>query len=209
MARYTDAKCKRCRAVGYKLHLKGERCLGPKCPLERKPYPPGQHGQSRRRKKSEYGLQLMEKQKVRWTYDLLEKQFRNTYEKANRMPGVTGENLLSMLERRLDMVVYRTGFMPSLPSARQLVRHRHITVDGRVVDIPSYITQPGEIIEVRERARKMEAIHTSLRRVKSANVLPHLELDKARLRVTLTAMPTREDIPETFNERAVVELYSK
>ncbi|GBE29215.1 30S ribosomal protein S4 [bacterium BMS3Bbin04] len=209
MARYTGAKCKRCRAVGYKLHLKGERCQGPKCPLERKPYPPGQHGQSRRRKKSEYGLQLMEKQKVRWTYDMLEKQFRNSYEKANRMQGVTGENLLAMLERRLDMVVYRTGFMPSLPSARQLVRHRHITVNGKVTDIPSFIVKPGDIIEVRERARKMGAIHVSLRRVKTANVMPHLELDKAKLRVTLTAIPARVDIPETFNEQSVVELYSK
>jgi small subunit ribosomal protein S4 len=209
MARYTGPVCKLCRREGQKLYLKGERCYGPKCSFERKEYAPGQHGQGRRRKRSEYGTQLREKQKIRRIYGVLEAQFRNSYEKANQLTGITGENLLSMLERRLDNVVYRLGFASSLKAARQLVRHRHFMVNDRIVDIPSYVIEPGEVIRVKQSSRKLAVIHDSLRRVKEGKLVPYLELDKAKLEGRLTDMPGRADIPIDVNEQAVVELYSK
>jgi small subunit ribosomal protein S4 len=209
MARYTGPVCKLCRREGQKLYLKGERCYGPKCAFERKDYAPGQHGQNRRRKRSEYGLQLREKQKIRRTYGVLETQFRNYYEKANRIQGITGENLLSLLERRLDNVVYRIGFAPSLRAARQLVRHRHFMVNGQIVDIPSFVVTQGDVVKVKDKSKRLAVIHDSLRRVKEGKLVPYLELDKAKLEGRLTDMPARADIPVDVNEQAVVELYSK
>jgi small subunit ribosomal protein S4 len=209
MARNTGPVCKMCRREGQKLYLKGERCYGPKCSFERKEYAPGQHGQGRRRKASEYGIQLREKQKIRRIYGVLESQFRNYYEKATGLKGITGENLLNLLECRLDNVVYRIGFAPSLTAARQLVRHRHFTVNGRVVDIPSYSVKPDELIKVKDSSKRLAVIHDSLRRVKEGKLAPYLELDKAKLEGKLTQLPAREDIPIDVNEQAVVELYSK
>jgi len=156
MARYTDANCKLCRREGEKLFLKGARCLSDKCAIERRPFPPGQHGGNmRRRKVSPYGEQLREKQKVRRTYGLLERQFRNYFKKADAKQGITGEALLQMLETRLDNIVYRLGFAPSRKAARQLVRHRHILVDGRTVDVPSFSVRPEQLIKVRDKSKKL------------------------------------------------------
>jgi small subunit ribosomal protein S4 len=198
-----------CRREGQKLYLKGERCYGPKCSFERKEYAPGQHGQGRRRKASEYGIQLREKQKIRRIYGVLESQFRNYYEKASSQKGITGENLLNLLECRLDNVVYRIGFAPSLTAARQLVRHRHFTVNGHIVDIPSYNVKPDELIKVKDSSKRLAVIHDSLRRVKEGKLAPYLDLDKAKLEGKLIQLPAREDIPIDVNEQAVVELYSK
>lgn len=209
MARYRNAVCKLCRREGVKLFLKGEKCLSSKCSLDKKAYPPGQHGKSRRIKMSDYGLQLREKQKIKRYYGLLESQFRKTFEKANRKKGITSENMLKMLESRLDNVVLRLGFATSRATARQLVRHRHFTVNGRRVDIPSYQVKPGDVIQVRENSRKMEVFHSSMKRVKEGQQYPWLELDKASLKGTFLEMPNRADIPVTFNENLVVELYSK
>jgi len=209
MARNTGPVCKLCRREGQKLYLKGERCYGPKCAFERKEYAPGQHGQNRRRKRSEYGLQLREKQKIRRIYGVLETQFRNYYEKASAQKGITGENLLSLLERRLDNVVYRIGFAPSLAAARQLVRHRHFMVNGHIVDIPSFVVNQDDVIKVKDKSKRLAVIHDSLRRVKEGKLVPYLELDKAKLEGRLTDMPVRSDIPIDVNEQAVVELYSK
>ncbi len=209
MARNTGPVCKMCRREGQKLYLKGERCYGPKCSFERKEYAPGQHGQGRRRKASEYGIQLREKQKIRRIYGVLESQFRNYYEKATSLKGITGENLLNLLECRLDNVIYRIGFAPSLTAARQLVRHRHFTVNGRIVDIPSYSVRPDELIKVKDSSKRLAVIHDSLRRVKEGKLAPYLDLDKAKLEGKLTQLPAREDIPIDVNEQAVVELYSK
>ncbi len=209
MARYTGPVCKLCRRESAKLYLKGERCYGPKCSFERKSYPPGQHGQTRRRKRSEYGAQLREKQKIRRLYGTLETQFHTYYEKASRQKGITGENLISMLERRLDIVVHRVGFAPSIRSARQLVRHRHFLVNGKTVDIPSFLMTPGDIVSVKESSKKLAIVHDSLRRVKEGKLVPYLSLDKAKLEGKLVDYPTRVDIPIDVNEQAVVELYSK
>lgn len=209
MARNTGPVCKMCRREGQKLYLKGERCYGPKCSFERKEYAPGQHGQGRRRKASEYGIQLREKQKIRRIYGVLESQFRNYYEKASSQKGITGENLLNLLECRLDNVVYRIGFAPSLTAARQLVRHRHFTVNGHIVDIPSYNVKPDELIKVKDSSKRLAVIHDSLRRVKEGKLAPYLDLDKAKLEGKLIQLPAREDIPIDVNEQAVVELYSK
>lgn len=209
MARYTGPVCKLCRREGQKLYLKGERCYGPKCSFERKEYAPGQHGQGRRRKRSEYGIQLREKQKIRRIYGVLETQFRRVYEEANRQKGITGENLLQMLESRLDNVVYRLGFAPSLRAARQLVRHRHFMVNDHIVDIPSFVMSPGDTITVKPQSRRMNVIHDSLRRVKEGKLAQHLELDKAKLQGRMTDVPARSDIPLDVNEQAVVELFSK
>ncbi len=209
MARHTGPVCKLCRREGMKIYLKGERCFGPKCSFERKEYAPGQHGQGRRRKPSEYGIQLREKQKIRRIYGMLESQFRTSYEKASRLKGITGEELLSMLERRLDNMVYRIGFAPSLRAARQLVQHRHFLVNGRIVDIPSFIINPGDSICVKSTSKRLGVIHDSLRRVKDGKLVPYLELDKAKLEGKLIDMPARSDIPVDVNEQVVVELYSK
>lgn len=210
MARYRAAVCKLCRREGDKLFLKGDRCLSSKCSFEKKGYPPGQAGKSRRIKKlSDYGLQLREKQKIKRYYGLLESQFRLVFERANRKKGITSENMLKMLESRLDNTVFRMGFAPSRAMARQLVRHRHFLVNGKKVDIPSYQLKANDQVQVREKSRKMEAIHTSIRRIKEGKQLPWLNLDKATLTGIYLETPNRVDIPVVFNENLVVELYSK
>ncbi|MBT3590568.1 MAG: 30S ribosomal protein S4 [Candidatus Marinimicrobia bacterium] len=177
--------------------------------LNRKPYQPGQHGQARRRKLSNYGIQLAEKQKIKVMYGLLEKQFRNLFAKADNMVGETGTNMMQLLERRLDNVVYRIGFAPSRPSARQLVSHAHFLVNGKKVNIPSFLVKPGDVIEVREKSRKMDIILEAMRRIKGDVDLGWLELDKAKMRGTFTAVPDRDEMNLTVNEQLVVELYSK
>jgi small subunit ribosomal protein S4 len=209
MARNSSPACKICRREGMKLFLKGERCSTPRCAMERKGYPPGQHGKNRRFKRSEFGIQLREKQKIRDMYGLLEGQFKHFFEIANRQKGVTGATLIQMLESRLDNVVFRMGLAPSRRAARQLVRHRHYLVNGRILDIPSYICRPGDVIRVRERSRKMEIIHDSMRQVKEGAIVPYLSLDKAKMEGTYLQVPSREDIPITVNEQLVVEMYSR
>ncbi len=209
MARYRDANCKLCRREGEKLFLKGQRCYTPKCAIERRPFPPGQHGQNMRRKTSEYGLQLREKQKVRRVYGVLEKQFRNYFKEAARRKGVTGENLLQLLECRLDNFVYRLGFAPSRKSARQLVRHRHFTVNDRIVDIPSFQLRPTDVVKVKDKSRKLDIIHMALKDADRSADLPWMRLNKASLEGELLEMPKREDIPLPVSEQLIVELYSK
>ncbi len=209
MARYTKAVCKLCRRENQKLFLKGSRCSSAKCALERRAYPPGQREMGRRRKVSEYGIQLREKQKVRRTYGLLERQFFLYYLKASRMRGITGENLMSLLERRLDNVVYRLGFAPSRASARQLVRHRHFTVNGRITDIPSFTLRPGDEVVVRQKSRKMDIIHSALKDAGPGTDIPWLRLDKVHLEGELLELPKRADIPTVAQEQQIVELYSK
>ncbi len=208
MARYTGPVCKLCRREKQKLFLKGTKCTSEKCPLEKKNYPPGQHGLSRRAKFSEYGVQLREKQKVKRIYGVLEVQFSNLFEKANRAKGRTGENLVKFLERRLDNVVYRLGFAPSRKAARQLILHRHFAVNGVIVNIPSYLLNVGDTVAVREKSKKLEIIHSSLGRVKD-DTYSWLSVDKANLTGTLNEIPEREEIPLTANEQLIVELYSK
>ena len=209
MGRYVGPVCKLCRREGEKLFLKGSKCLTTKCPFERRGFAPGQHGQGRRTRLSDYGIQLREKQKIKRIYGLFEKQFRNYYKKADRMKGVTGSNLILLLESRLDNVVFRLGFAPSRKAARQLITHRHFDVNGRVVNVPSYITREGDVIEVREKAKKMEVIHASMRRVKTDNGITWLELDKASMQGKVVEIPEREQIPLNVREQLVVELYSK
>ena len=209
MARYIDASCKLCRRERQKLFLKGTKCYTEKCPIEKRNYPPGQHGQNRRSKISEYGVQLREKQKVRRIYGLMENQFRNYFERALKQTGRTGEQLVKTLERRLDNVVYRMGFAPSRKAARQLVLHRHFTVNTTIVDIPSYLLKPGDVVQVREPSRKLELIHSSMKRMKDTAMFPWLTLDKASLTGTFLNVPERADIPLNANEQLIVELYSK
>lgn len=210
MARYTDAVCKLCRRERQKLFLKGAKCYTEKCPVERRSYPPGQHGNNMRRQRvTEYGVQLREKQKIKRQYRLLEKQFRLTFEKANRQHGPTGENLVRLLENRLDNVVYRLGFAASRAAARQLILHRHLTVNTRTVNIPSFQLRPGDSIQIRPKSRKLDMIHESLRRVSDRAVPPWLQLDKANLKGALLNSPDRADVPLNANEQLVVELYSK
>ena len=210
MARYTDASCKLCRRERQKLFLKGAKCYSEKCPVEKRTYPPGQHGLSRRQKVSEYGVQLREKQKIRRLYGMLETQFRNTFEKASRLRGITGENLVKLLERRLDNVVYRLNLSPSRKAARQLILHRHIMVNGHVVNIPSFLVSPGDIIQVKEASRRLTIIHESLQRTRGEAAVPNwLSLDKANLSGVFLAVPERADIPLNANEQLIVELYSK
>ncbi len=208
MARYTGSVCKLCRREKQKLYLKGSKCLSEKCPLEKRNYPPGQHGVSRRAKISEYGVQLREKQKIKRIYGLLESQFRTYFEKASRQKGITGENLVKLLERRLDNVVYRLGFAPSRKAARQLVRHRHVIVNSTLVDIPSYILTPGDVVKIKEKSKKLDTIHNSLKRARD-NQFSWLSIDKASLSGTFLLVPERTEIPLNANEQLVVELYSK
>ena len=177
--------------------------------LNRKPYAPGQHGQGRRSKLSNYGTQLREKQKIKFMYGLLEKQFRLNFVKADKMKGETGTNMLQLLESRLDNVAFRLGFAPSRPAARQLVSHKHFLVNNKVVNIPSYIVEQGDVIEVRDKSKKMDIILESMRRIKGDMDLSWLELDKAKLRGTFVAVPDRDEMQLTVNEQLVVELYSK
>jgi small subunit ribosomal protein S4 len=208
MARYTDSVCKLCRREKQKLFLKGQKCYTEKCPIEQRNYPPGQHGLSRRTKVSEYGVQLREKQKIKRSYGLLETQFRNYFEKANKQKGRTGENLIKLLERRLDNVVFRLGFASSRKQARQLISHRHIIVNNILVDIPAYLLKPGDVILVKDKSKKLDAIHNSLKRVKDSTY-SWLTVDKATLSGTFIQVPERADVPLNANEQLVVELYSK
>ena len=210
MARYSGPVCRLCRRERQKLFLKGSKCYTEKCPVERRTYPPGQHGANMRRQKvSNYGMQLREKQKIKRWYRLLEKQFRLTFEKASRQRGVTGDNLVKLLESRLDNVVYRMGFAASRDGARQLVKHGHVTVNDRRVDIPSYSLRAGDVIAVRTKSKKLDAIHESLKRVTQGQVPSWLNLDKANLKGTFVNVPERADVPLNANEQLVVELYSK
>jgi small subunit ribosomal protein S4 len=198
-----------CRRERQKLFLKGTKCFTEKCPVERRGYPPGQHGQSRRTKVSEYGVQLREKQKVRRTYGLMEAQFRNYFAKALKQSGRTGETLVKMLESRLDNVVYRLGFAPSRKAARQLITHGHFLVNTTAVDIPSYQLKAGDTIRVREKSRQLEILHASMKRMKDTAMLPWLTLDKAAMTGTFLNVPERADIPLNADEQLIVELYSK
>ena len=211
MARHTGPVCRLCRREGQKLFLKGTRCYTEKCAIERRGYPPGVHGRmaGRRRKQSEYATQLREKQKVKRIYGVLETQFENYFTKSAQTPGVTGENLLVMLERRLDNVVYRLGLAPSRKAGRQLVRHRHITVNGRVVDVPSYQVSPGQRIQVKEKSREMPLILGSIESRGKEGTLPWLEVDFKSQSGSMVEMPTRETIPIAAEEQLIVELYSK
>lgn len=209
MARYTGPVCRLCRREEMKLFLKGDRCYTDKCAFERRSHAPGQHGQSRRRKTSEYGEQLREKQKVKRMYGLLERQFKNYYLRASRMKGVTGENLLRLLERRLDNVVYRLGFAANRSDARQIVTHRHVEVNGRRVNIPSFLVKPGDVVTVREADRKMARIEEALAGVDRRGVPSWLELDKDNFQGKVISMPNRQDITMPIREQLIVELYSK
>jgi len=207
--RYTGPSCRQCRREGTKLFLKGTKCFTEKCPVERRGFPPGQHGQSRRAKISEYGVQLREKQKVRRMYGLQETQFRNTFERALKQTGRTGETLVKLLERRLDNVVYRLGLAPSRKAARQLVNHGHFLVNGRAVDVPSYLLKAGDSVQVRDKSKKLEVLHASMKRMKDTAMLPWLSLDKAAMVGTFLNIPERADIPLNADEQLIVELYSK
>jgi small subunit ribosomal protein S4 len=209
MARYTDPNCRLCRRERQKLFLKGTKCFTEKCPVERRGFPPGQHGQSRRTKISEYGVQLREKQKVRRTYGLMEKQFRNYFAKARKQTGRTGETLVKMLEQRLDNVVYRLGFAPSRKAGRQLISHGHFLVNDKAVDIPSYLLKPGDVVRVREKSKQLEVVHASMKKMKDTAMLPWLTLDKAAMTGTFLNVPERADIPLNADEQLIVELYSK
>jgi small subunit ribosomal protein S4 len=200
--------CRLCRRENQKLFLKGDRCNTDKCAFERRGYPPGQHGQGRI-KFSEYGIQLREKQKIKRIYGLQEKQFRNLFEFADRKKGVTGNNLLSMLERRLDNVAYRAGFANSRTEARQLVRHGHFVVNGRKVNIPSFLVNKGDMVEVREKSRNTARIMGALEGVKRREIPQWIELDAAGMKGRVRDLPTRDDVTAPMNERLVVELYSK
>lgn len=208
MARYTGAVCRLCRREGLKLFLKGERCYTDKCGISRRAYPPGQHGQGRK-KMSEYGLQLREKQKARRYYGVLESQFAKYFEMANKKLGVTGDNLLSILESRLDNVVYRLGFGTSRPEARQLVMHGHFTVNGRKVDIPSFLVKAGDVITIREKSRGSEKIKDVLETTSSRAVPKWLDLDRNTLTAKVVALAERDDIDLPLEEHLIVELYSK
>ncbi len=212
MARYTDAVCKLCRREGMKLFLKGERCFTPKCPIERRNYPPGQHGPTRRsrRKVSDYGRQLREKQKVRRIYGVYERQFRRYFRQAVKAKGMTGTALLQLLERRLDNVVYRMGLASSRAQARQLVTHGHITVNGHKVDIASYSVRPGDVIGVKESSRKKRYFKNLAEDFGKLQSPPKwLSVDPENMTATVVALPEREDIDITINEQLIVEYYSR
>jgi small subunit ribosomal protein S4 len=209
MARNVDPKCRQCRREGVKLFLKGDRCLTLKCAIERRNFPPGVHGQSMRRKVSDYGVQLREKQKARRMYGILERQFRGYYRRATGMKGVTGENLLRMLELRLDNLVFRLGMASSRSQARQLVLHRHLSVNGRTVTIPSYQCKPGDRIAVREQSKKLDVVKASLDSRDPSSLVSWLNLDKDNLAGSVLSSPSREQIPVPLNEQLIVELYSK
>jgi len=208
LARNTKSVCRLCRRENLKLFLKGERCYTEKCAIDRRNYAPGQHGQNRR-KFSDYGAQLREKQKVKRLYGLLENQFRNTFKEADRQKGITGEILLSLLERRLDNAVYRLGFANSRNEARQLVRHNHFIVNHSRVNIPSYLVKPGDVIELREKSKKVVRILEALEGVARRGVPQWLELDKEQMKGNVKGLPAREEITIPIQEKLIVELYSK
>ena len=208
MARYTDSSCRLCRREGAKLFLKGDRCYSEKCAMNKRAYAPGQHGQSRNKKLSNYGEQLREKQKVKRIYGLIETQFYNTFEKAEKMQGIAGENLLSLLERRLDNTVYRMGLAHSRKEARQLVRHGHFTINGKKVDIPSMLVNVGDLLEVKETSRSSVKFKDLVE--SSTRVSPKwLEVDLAAMKARVVGTPDREDIDLEISEHLIVELYSK
>ncbi|MDO8461606.1 MAG: 30S ribosomal protein S4 [Deltaproteobacteria bacterium] len=208
MARHLESVCRLCRKEGLKLFLKGTRCTTDKCAIERRAYAPGQHGQ-KRTKNSEYATQLREKQKIKRLYGLFERQFRNYFRKAERMKGISGENLLLLLERRLDNMVYRLGFASSRSEARQLVNHGHFLVNGKRVDIPSYLVEIGDKVEIKERSRQIAPIAQSLAAVDRRGVPAWLEVDKNSFVGVIRAYPTREELTMPMQEQLVVELYSK
>ena len=209
MARYTGSVCRLCRREGCKLFLKGEKCYGPNCTVGKRPTPPGEHGQARQRKMSEYGLQLREKQKAKRAYGVLENQFHHYFEEADRQKGITGENLLILLERRLDNVVYRVGFGSSRPMARQLVMHGHILVNGKKVDVPSYTVEENDVITVRAKSKEM--LHfKAVREGNASRILPKwLTFNADELTATVVALPVREDIDFALQENMIVEFYSR
>ena len=209
MARYNGASCRLCRRENIKLFIKGDRCYGDKCAFERRPYGPGQHGQRRGGKLSDYQLQLREKQKVKRIYGVLEKQFRKYYYTAEKKKGITGATLLLLLESRLDNIVYRMGFAGSRNQARQLIRHSHFTINQKKVNIPSYQVKVGEVIEIKEKSRKVPLFIEAMETVVRRGIPPWVELDKDQFRGTLKALPTREDLTMPIQEQLIIELYSK
>ena len=211
MGRYTGPSCKQCRREGTKLFLKGTKCFTEKCPVERRPYAPGQHGQNtaRRRKASEYSKQLREKQKIKRIYGVGEAQFHNTFQKVSKLPGITGHNLLAALESRLDNLVYRMGFAASRKAARQMIRHRHIEVGGRTVDIPSYLVQPGEEVRVRQKSRENVGVAAAMDQASRGAPLSWLAVDRDTFSGRMLEKPQRASIPIAAQEQLVVELYSK
>lgn len=208
MAKYTGSKCRQCRREGGKLFLKGEKCFTSKCAVESRPFPPGQHGQ-RRTRLSDYASQLREKQKVRRIYGVLEKQFRNYYKKAASTKGSTGDNLLQLLEGRLDNVVYRMGFSASRSESRQLVRHNGISVNGVRVNIPSYQVQPNDVIAVNEKSRKQIRVQSAMDLAQQRGIADWIDVDSKKLEGVYKARPERGDLPADINEHLIVELYSK
>ncbi|MEZ4392129.1 MAG: 30S ribosomal protein S4 [Polyangiales bacterium] len=208
MARYIGPVCKLCRREGAKLFLKGDRCYTEKCAYDRRPYPPGQHGQARI-KFTEYGLRLREKQKVRRVYGVLERQFRKYFSEADRTKGVTGENLLALLERRLDNVAFRLGFAATRSEARQLVLHQHVTVNGKRVNVPSYVVRVGDKIAVREKSREIARVKESVTGAERRGALTWLELDKANFTGTVKTLPVREEVGLDIKEQLIVEFYSR
>jgi len=209
MARYRDSKCKLCRRAGEKLFLKGDRCYSNKCAIEKRNFPPGEHGKGRRGKSSKYNVQLREKQKLRQHYGLLERQFRNYFAKAAQQKGVTGTTLLQLLERRLDNVVYRLGFTTSRAQARQLIRHSHFEVNGKKVSIPSFLCGPGDRVAPRGKSRELFIIKEAIKNVDARQAVPYLDLDTNKLEGTFTEIPSRDVIPVPVDEQLIVELYSK
>jgi small subunit ribosomal protein S4 len=211
MARYTGPSCRQCRREGAKLFLKGTKCFTEKCPVERRPYAPGQHGQAtaRRKKMSEYAKQLREKQKIKRIYGISERQFRNTFERVSTAAGITGHNLLAALETRLDNVVYRMGFAPSRKAARQLIRHRHIEVKGKLVDIPSYQVRPGEEVRVKASSRELALVMAAMEQAARGGSLSWIAVDKDTCSGRVLERPQRQSIPLAAQEQLVVELYSK
>lgn len=209
MANYTGSDCRICRRENVKLFLKGDRCYSDKCAFDRRSYPPGEHGERRGRKISDYGIQLREKQKIKRTYGLSEKQFHLFFGRADRQKGITGANLLISLERRLDNVVYRLGFASSRAQARQMVQHSHFLVNGRKVNIPSLQVKIGDAVEVRERSRKIQLIQDSLDAVVRRGIPQWLDLEKDNLKGVVKSLPVREDLTMPMQEQLVVELYSK
>ena len=209
MARYTDSSCKLCRRENLRLYLKGDRCYGDKCGFERRSYPPGQHGQRRGGKLSDYRIQLREKQKVKRIYGLLEKQFRGYYYRADKQKGITGTNLLILLESRLDNVVYRMGFAASRKQARQLVRHNHFLVNNRKVNIPSYQVKPGDEVGAKDKSKKVPQIAEAMETVVRRGVPDWVDVDKEKFKGTFKALPNREDLTMPIQEQLIIELYSK
>jgi small subunit ribosomal protein S4 len=208
MAKYTGSKCRQCRREGGKLFLKGEKCFTAKCAIENRPFPPGQHGQ-RRTRLSDYAVQLREKQKLRRIYGVLEGQFRNYYKNADRLRGSTGENLLQLLEGRLDNVTYRMGFSSSRSEARQLVRHNAISVNGNRVNIPSYQVQPNDVVSVNEKSRKQLRVQAALELAQQRGIADWIDVDIKKMEGVYKSRPERSELPADINEHLIVELYSK